>query len=598
MLKRFASDESGITVSVETIILFSISIILMLMILQTFQGLNQKQTKIVLEEQFISIGNSIAKKITEMNLVANSGLATGSITSEIWIPAKIVDRTYSVQLSKNKVILESNDPYVTVEVPLSSDIKIAQNGTIISTDYKYTLKYDSETCSISFLNSGAVLIPDTSDPSISIYSPTEGATIKDTTKIIVNVSDDVSVKKVEYYMSGNLEYTAINPYTWDWDTRTTPNGLHNVTAVAYDCMGNKKPDTKNYTVSNTNFSPPVISNPSPNSTIHFRKPIIQATISDDIKIDFSSILLKVDGIDRTANITYANVSQKLTTISYTPSNNMDNGSHYINLSVKDFDSPDPGKKNWSFIIEDLSDDYNPTVTIEYPTNITTLNPGEFIEVSYTASDMDNSSGLDNLTINVTRIDDGVSNLYYKNISIYPTIRKTINPMETWTSSEKYVAGMSYNYYITIFDRSGNMSFASLLNLTVRPGQADQLNVDTSSIDLPIGNKIIEDIRVRDISTSAPVVEINYIIVSWSNPSGRNINRVRFNGNTKWSSSGSYSPSGTQPSGTQLTLNPSYIVPTSNKKMELRFTADISDRYFTIVFLLSDGSTKTVTFDTY
>ena len=589
MQKRFASDESGITVSVETIILFSISIILMLMILQTFQGLNQKQTKIVLEDQFMSIGNSIAKKITEMNLAANSGLATGSITSEIWIPAKIADHAYTVQLNKNKVTLVSNDPDVTVEVPLSSDINIAQNGTIISTDYKYTLKYDSDTCSISFLNSGAVLIPDTSDPSISIYSPSEGAIIKNTTKIIVNVSDDVSVKKVEYYRGGNLEYTAINPYSWDWDTRTTPNGPHNVTAVAYDCMGNKKPVTKNYTIDNNITFPPVISNPSPNTTIYFKNPIIQATISDDIRIDFASIIFKVDGDDKTANITYPTGNPKLTTITYTPSDIMPNGSHYMNLTVKDFDSQDPGIMNWSFNIEDLPDDYDPTVTIEYPKNTSTLNPGEFITVSYTANDMDNSSGLDNLTINVTRINDGAVYLYNKNISIYPTILKTINPMETWTSSDKYAAGMRYNYNITIFDRSGKMGFASLLNLTVGPGQASQLNVDTSGFYLTNGDKTIENIKLKDISSSNPVVEIQYIIVSWITNTGQ-INRVRLNGNTKWSGSGSNS-------GTQLTISPSYIVPTSNIQMQLRFTSNVSGKAFNIIFLLSDGSTKTVAFNT-
>jgi len=90
-IKRIVSDESGITVAVETILLFSISIIFLGMIFMTFQGFVQNQGKILMQENFMSVGQGIAKKMTDMNMEARASLAAGSntsIISEFRMPSK------------------------------------------------------------------------------------------------------------------------------------------------------------------------------------------------------------------------------------------------------------------------------------------------------------------------------------------------------------------------------------------------------------------------------------------------------------------------------------------------------------------------------
>jgi hypothetical protein len=569
------------------------------MIVQSFQGLNQKQTKIMLEEQFMTIGNSIAKKMSEMNLASKSGLATGSITSQIWIPAKIADHIYTVQLSNNKVILETtSDPYVTVEVPINSDIKLVENSKIYSSDYKYVLQYDSQSDSIFFENGGVEPVTDFLAPTISIDSPLNGATIQNTTTIYVTVWDNVRVTKVEYQVDESPVYTATGPFNWAWDTKTTPDGIHNVTAIAYDGAGNTKPDTKSYNISNPVTFPPVVTviSPPDNSTTDFRKPVIQAKISDDVGINFSSISLLVDGVNKIGNASYANVSQQLTTITYIPSQDMDNSTHNLSVHVKDTDNSPEVMTNWSFTINItgiITDADYPAVSIVSPLTNASLRPGDQISVGYDASDM--SSGLDNLSIKVTRNDTNVYYCNISNISIYPTVIKTKS--STCIFSDIYAAGMSYTYNITVFDRSGKNISATVGPLIIPSGQASELDVNTSGKIFVTPNTVLGGITLRDTSPSdAVVVTIKNLTVSWITNSSQKITRVRMDGTTRWRSTGSYTPSGSQPSGTKLTINSPFTADGTARVMELTFDSNMAGKSFIITFYLSDGTTKTVTFN--
>jgi len=591
MKNKFISDESGITVTVETIILFGISIIFLLMIVQTFQGLNQKQTKIMLQEEFMTIGNNIAKKMSEMNLEAKSSLSgSGSnitIKTELWLPAEIAGYTYTVKLSNSKVILESSsDPYVTVEVPINSDIYIAENSKIYSSDYKYVLQKDPQSCTIFFLNGGVEPMHDNNAPTISINSPPNGSIISKTISINVTVWDDVGVTRVEYFVNGVYKYTAKNPYNWTWDTRTMLNGTYNVTAIAYDCRGNRKPVTRSYIISNIQTFPPEITVISPfdGEVTNFTKPVIKAQISDNMGIDFSSILLKIDG-NIIANLTYSNVSQKLTTITYTPSQNLNISDHNLSLYVKDIEGYD-NLTNWSFKIEDITTDSdNPIGSIDFPITNASLVPGNFITVSFSASDM--NSGLDNLSINVTP-NVGVSSIYNETVSKYPDVIKTTS--KTWEFADKYIEGMTYTYNITVFDRRGNKGFAIGLPLTVGPGQASQLEVDTSQKNS--NKKTLEKIKIRDnVSDLKPVI-ITGVNVSWSG-SGQ-IEKVKFGGTDYWKSNGAGSPDGSQSSGTKLTFDSAYQAKNTFENMEITLDEDVKNKTFTIVFYLSDTTTKTVT----
>jgi hypothetical protein len=75
---------------------------------------------------------------------------------------------------------------------------------------------------------------------VSITSPTSGATVSSTITISATASDNVGVAGVQFKLDGaNLgaEVTTA-PYSISWNTTTTSNGSHTLTAVARDAAGN------------------------------------------------------------------------------------------------------------------------------------------------------------------------------------------------------------------------------------------------------------------------------------------------------------------------------------------------------------------------
>jgi hypothetical protein len=85
------------------------------------------------------------------------------------------------------------------------------------------------------------LAGDGTPPSVAITAPPAGATVSGTVTVSANASDNVGVAGVQFKLNGaNLgaEDTA-PPYAIAWNTTTTTNGSHTLTAVARDAAGNQ-----------------------------------------------------------------------------------------------------------------------------------------------------------------------------------------------------------------------------------------------------------------------------------------------------------------------------------------------------------------------
>jgi len=143
----------------------------------------------------------------------------------------------------------------------------------------------------------------------------------------------------------------------------------------------------------------------------------------------------------------------------------------------------------------------------------------------------------------------------------------------------------------VYDRNGNnkSTIAGPFKVAV-PGQASELGVDTSGKSLSSGNKSLNNIMLKDNISDSVVVSITKITVSWS-PDGEKIKNIKFDGNTYWSSTGG------KQSGSILTLTSSFTAQNSFKPMNMTFDSNISGKAFTIVFQMSDSTTKTITFNT-
>ncbi len=80
---------------------------------------------------------------------------------------------------------------------------------------------------------------DTTLPVVSVTAPNSGSTQSGTVAITANSSDNVMVTRVEFLIDGVVKaMDTSNPYSYSWDTLTSSNGSHNLTAKAYDSAGN------------------------------------------------------------------------------------------------------------------------------------------------------------------------------------------------------------------------------------------------------------------------------------------------------------------------------------------------------------------------
>jgi hypothetical protein len=87
-------------------------------------------------------------------------------------------------------------------------------------------------------------------PTTSIAEPTNNAMVSGTTTLAADASDDVSVSKIEFHLTGgNYNDTLIGtatPYAccgwvYNWNTASVPNGTYTLNSVAYDPAGNVGP---------------------------------------------------------------------------------------------------------------------------------------------------------------------------------------------------------------------------------------------------------------------------------------------------------------------------------------------------------------------
>jgi hypothetical protein len=106
-------------------------------------------------------------------------------------------------------------------------------------------------------------VPDTTPPTISIQQPADGATVTGNVTVTANAADNVAVAGVQFRLDGaNLgaeDTTA--PYSISWDSATTFNSSHTLTAIARDGSGNTATSSAvTVTTSNVDNVPPIISN--------------------------------------------------------------------------------------------------------------------------------------------------------------------------------------------------------------------------------------------------------------------------------------------------------------------------------------------------
>jgi hypothetical protein len=109
-------------------------------------------------------------------------------------------------------------------------------------------------------------LPDTTPPTVSITSPSNGANVAGNVSINASASDAGGIAFVEFFVDGVWKAADTSaPYTHTWDSRTVSNGWHTVMVVAEDLSGNRASAQISVNVSNNvpDTTPPTVNITSP-----------------------------------------------------------------------------------------------------------------------------------------------------------------------------------------------------------------------------------------------------------------------------------------------------------------------------------------------
>jgi hypothetical protein len=88
-------------------------------------------------------------------------------------------------------------------------------------------------------------------PSLTVASPVAGATVSGTVSIKTNVSASLVLSRVLFYVDGALRASDTKaPFSYNWNTKTSPNGSHTVMIKGYDSSGNVQQQSVSVTVQN------------------------------------------------------------------------------------------------------------------------------------------------------------------------------------------------------------------------------------------------------------------------------------------------------------------------------------------------------------
>ena len=148
-MRRLANDENAVSISIGFILTFSITVLILVIILTSFYSLMDQAEQTVMRDEFEIHGSDLAVKITTIDTMAGtamrSGADIGEIRYELSLPDKIAGKQYSIEFSNttNEIIFSSEERDETkVKIPFSTDDTTLLSTTIYSSTGEYQISYN------------------------------------------------------------------------------------------------------------------------------------------------------------------------------------------------------------------------------------------------------------------------------------------------------------------------------------------------------------------------------------------------------------------------------------------------------------------------
>src|SRR5206468_706938 len=124
--------------------------------------------------------------------------------------------------------------------------------------YHYRVRSRDTAGNLATSNDFTLTTLDGTAPVVAVTAPAANATISGTLSVTATATDNVAVAGVQFKLDGaplGAEDTT-SPYSISWNTTTSANGNHTLTAVARDAAGNQTTSVAvNVTVANDTTGP-------------------------------------------------------------------------------------------------------------------------------------------------------------------------------------------------------------------------------------------------------------------------------------------------------------------------------------------------------
>ena len=187
-------------------------------------------------------------------ILINNNPSSPNLTDQVNVTADANDISGIAQIKIYVDNINIQTCLLTNKCSYTSNYSIGLH-TYYATAVDASFNNNSASTSIQSFTVSSSNLSDTLPPNIIITSPLDNTTINGIVTVSAKASDDTGVTGVQFLLDGaNLSNEiTIAPYSIIWDTSTTSNGYHNLSARARDIVGNLNITTISIIVSNINL---------------------------------------------------------------------------------------------------------------------------------------------------------------------------------------------------------------------------------------------------------------------------------------------------------------------------------------------------------
>lgn len=261
-------------------------------------------------------------------------------------------------------------------------------------------------------DSGSTGCTSTAFPSFGTLTPSDGATVTNTARPTISAAytGNGALTTTQLKLDGTAQTSG--PSFGTSSVSFTPaanltNGSHTINVTIANCFGSRSTGwtfTVSVTTTAADTTLPVIAGvtPTDGSTVTDATPTIGADYSDNVGIDVAVVSLKLDG-------SAVSATAGATSVAFTPTVALSDGSHAVSLTVKDA-AGNAATKNWTFIVNTVpaADTTKPAFGNASPADGSTVETNK-PEIAITYSDnVGVVASSVTLTLDGTRVTSGVT----------------------------------------------------------------------------------------------------------------------------------------------------------------------------------------------